>query len=90
MRELLPSVVYLLCALTSLICALLMMRSYRSERRRLLLVVGLSFAGLAANNVLLALDLVVFTERDLSVVRSAIGLASTALLLFALIWEAGS
>jgi hypothetical protein len=89
MNASLPIVVYVLCALTALVCTLLLWRSYRRSGVRLLLLVGVCFAGLTLNNILLPVDLVwLRTEVDLSVLRGAIGLASVAGLLFVLIWEA--
>jgi hypothetical protein len=85
----LPTIVYVLCALTSLVCTLLLWRSYRRSGARLLLLVGVCFGGLTVNNFLLPIDLIwLRTELDLSVVRSAVGFASVAALLVILIWEA--
>jgi hypothetical protein len=60
---------------------------YRTSRVRLLLWAALCFVGLAANNVLLFVDLVILPERNLGVLRSAVGLAGMCILLFGLIWE---
>ena len=46
------------------------------------------FVGLTANNLLLFLDLVVFTQIDLSPWRSLAALAGLALLLYGLVWDA--
>jgi len=62
-------VTYLLCALTSLTCAWLLLRAYTRSRFRLLLWSGLCFAGLTLNNVLLVLDRLVFTAVDLGLLR---------------------
>ena len=80
--------VYILCALTSIACAALLIRGYQKARERLLLWASLCFIGLAVNNVLLFLDLVVITTVDLSLVRSGTALAAMGLLLYGLIWEA--
>jgi hypothetical protein len=89
MSSYLPAVVYVLCALTSLLCMLLLLRSYRRSGQRLLLLIGLCFAGLTLNNILLPIDLLwLRTEVDLSLVRSAVGFLSVAALLVVLIWEA--
>jgi hypothetical protein len=80
--------VYLLCALTSLLCAVLLFRSHRAVRTPLLFWSSLCFAGLALNNVLLFVDLVVVPDFDLRLVRSSSALASLALLLYGLIAEA--
>jgi hypothetical protein len=89
MSSYVPAVVYVLCALTSLLCTFLLLRSYRRSGTRLLLLIGLCFAGLTINNMLLPIDLIwLKTEVDLSVVRSAVGFVSVAALLVILIWEA--
>lgn len=81
------TLVYALCALTSLACAVLLLRGYRASRARLLLWSGLCFAGLAANNVLLLIDKRVVPSVDLSLWRSLPALAGVALLLYGLVWE---
>ena len=81
------TVVYALCALTSLTCAVLLLRGYLSTRARLLLWSGLCFAGLAANNVLLLIDKRVVPAMDLSLWRSLPALAGVAVLLYGLVWE---
>jgi len=79
--------VYVLCALTSIACAWLLLRSYASTRVRLLLWSGLCFVGLALNNVLLFVDKVVVPDRDLATVRLLPAFAGVCVLLFGLIWE---
>jgi multidrug transporter EmrE-like cation transporter len=80
--------VYLLCAATSIMCAVLLMRAYGQSRAKLLFWSGLCFIGLAANNVLLFIDLVVVpTAVDLSVLRNSVGVGALAVLLFGLVWE---
>jgi hypothetical protein len=79
--------VYVLCALTSAACAYLLIASYRRTRSRLLFWSGLCFLGLAFNNVLLFIDLVVVPSTDLGIWRSEIALASLGLLVFGLVWE---
>jgi hypothetical protein len=79
--------VYVLCALTSLFCAVLLIRSFRRQRSRLLLWSSLCFVGLAANNALLVVDLMVVPEVDLSAVRTSVAAAALLLLLIGLIWE---
>lgn len=80
--------VYLLCAVTSLACAVLLLRGYVRSRVRLLLWSSLCFVGLTLNNVLLVLDLVILPERDLSLLRNLPALVGLALLVFGLVWEA--
>lgn len=79
--------VYVLCALTSAVCAWLLLRTYAANRVRLLLWSGLCFVGFTLNNLLLVLDLAVIDEVDLSGARAGSALASVSLLLFGLIWE---
>ncbi len=79
--------VYLLCALTSLVCAVLLFRAYRGSRSRLLLWSALCFVGLTVNNVLLVVDKEVVPDIDLQILRDVSGLAAVTLLLFGLIWE---
>jgi len=79
--------VYALCALTSLACAILLLRAYRQSRTRLLLWSGLCFAGLTANNLLLVLDKLVFTAVDLSILRMSTALVAMAVLLYGMIWS---
>ena len=79
--------VYLLCALTSLACAALLFAKYRSSRTRLLFWASLCFAGLAVNNLLLFVDLVVATNVDLGLWRTASALIAMLVLLFGLVWE---
>jgi hypothetical protein len=82
------AVIYSLCALTSITCFVLLWRSWRASRARLLFWSALCFGVLSVNNVLLVLDMVVWpVEVDLSTARLAVALAAVLLLLFGLIWE---
>jgi hypothetical protein len=80
-------VIYVLCALTSIVSAALLLRSYAATRTRLLLWSSLCFVGLAANNVLLFVDLVVVPGVDLSLPRALLSFGAVALLNFGLIWD---
>lgn len=81
--------VYALCAVTSVVCAVLLLRGYRQSRLRLLFWAGLCFVGFTLNNILLFIDLIVFpTQIDLSVWRTVPALIGVLLLLYGLIWEA--
>jgi hypothetical protein len=80
--------VYLMCAATSIACAVLLLRGYRESRTRLLFWSSLCFAGLAVNDVLLFVDLAVMpTSIDLSVLRGVVALVALALLMIGLVWE---
>ncbi len=82
------TLVYALCALATLGCAALLLRGYRRSGSGLLLWSGLCFLCLTLNNVLVAVDLLVFPEVDLYLVRNFTALAGVGLLLYGLIWEA--
>ena len=79
--------VYLLCAMTSMASAALLLRGYLRQQTRLLLWSSLCFICLAVNNALLFIDLIVVPDIDLSVWRGLSGLIGVSLLLFGLIWE---
>jgi hypothetical protein len=81
------SLVYALCALTSGLCAVLLIRAYIASRARLLLWSSLSFVGLTCNNLLLFLDLIIFPTVDLSLYRSLLNAGAVMVLLFGLIWD---
>jgi hypothetical protein len=80
--------VYLLCAITSVACAVLLLRGYAAARTRLLLWSALCFVGLAVNNILLFVDKVVLgPEIDLTIFRTASATVGLAVMLYGLIWD---
>lgn len=80
--------IYVLCILTSLACAWLLLGSYRRTRHRLLFWSGMCFVILTFNNVLLLFDRVVFpTSVDLLPYRLVSSLFALLLLLYGLIYE---
>ena len=87
MRELFPTVVYLLCFATSATCALLLIRSFRRSRAPLLLWSGLCFLFLALNNLVVVLDLLVLSSWDMRLVRHLLALAGIATLLYGFVWK---
>ncbi len=87
MRDVFPTIVYLLCFLTSSACAGLLGRSYRRSGARLLLWSSLCFLFLAGNNLLLVIDLVVLPNVDLRLPRLLLALAAVSILLFGFIWD---
>lgn len=83
------SIVYILCTLTSAACAILLGRAYARSRERLLFWSFLCFLGLAANNALLFVDVVILpVQIDLSVWRVVPALVGIAALCYGLILEA--
>ena len=80
-------IVYGLCALTSLVCAVMLIRQYRRRPVRLLLWSSLCFVGLALNNVLLFVDFMVGSQYDLSLWRTGLGLGAMLVLVIGLVGE---
>lgn len=87
MRDLFPSIVYVLCFLTSGACAWLLGRSFLGTRTQLLLWSSIGFALLALNNLALVLDMAVLPDVDLRLVRLLFGLAAVCAMLFGFIWD---
>ena len=80
--------VYVLGTLTTLLCAVLLLRAYARVRQRLLLWSGFCFVGLTLSNALVFVDLILLpTEVNLYVARLSTAAVSMSLLLFGLIWE---
>jgi hypothetical protein len=79
--------VYILCMVSSVACAALLLRSYFRAKSRLLLWSSICFAGLALNNILLLVDLWIGTRADLSNVRSLVALGALGFMLYGLVWD---
>ena len=79
--------VYILGALTSLACSVLLLRGYAGSKRPLLFWSGLCFIGLALSNGLIYIDLVVLPDIDLYRLRLLTTSIAMAMLLYGLIWE---
>lgn len=79
--------VYALCAITSVACAVLLLRGYLAGKVRLLFWASLCFAGFAVNNILLFVDLVLLPKVDLYLWRTVPALVGVALFVYGLIWE---
>jgi hypothetical protein len=84
-QAMMQTIIYGLCALTSLLCAFLLWRSYRVSAYRLLFWSALCFGGLTLTNVVLMLDKLVFLSRDLLMLRLSCALLSLLPLLYGLI-----
>jgi len=82
-----PSAVYLLCLATSLVCTVLLYRSYRRHRTKLLLWTALSFVALAFNNLFLSLDVLFFPDVHLVPLRHLSSLVAIVILLYGFVWE---
>ncbi len=79
--------IYSLCALTSLACAVLLLRGWRRGGPRLLMWSGLCFVGLFANNVLLVIDEIVLPQTNLTLWRLGTALVAMLPLLYGLIYD---
>lgn len=77
-------VVYVLCALASLACAVLLFRGWRATRVRLLFWGTLCFTGLMLQNVLLVVDMRV-NAVNLAVIRLVPALIGVGVLLYGLV-----
>ena len=86
-QQVFPATVYILCFLTSSACAWLLARGYRRTRTRLLLWSSLCFLLLAANNLVLVLDVLVFPDINLRIGRLLLSLSAVVVLLFGFIWD---
>ena len=83
----LAGLVYLLGALVTALCAVLLLRGYARSRSRLLLWSGFCFAGLTISNALLFIDLRILTEVDLYMWRLGSAAAAMLLLVYGLVFE---
>jgi hypothetical protein len=81
------TIVYTSCALTSILCAFLLLRFFYETRYKLLLWSGLCFAGLAMSNLVLVLDKVIFPELDFGPSRLITALVALLPLIYGLIFE---
>lgn len=82
-----PTAVYILCLLTSVTCAMLLLRAYRASRTKLLLYTALGFGFLALNNLFLVGDMVVFPNVNLWPWRQAASFGAVAVLLYGFTFE---
>jgi hypothetical protein len=73
-------VAYVLCFLVSLACAVLLTRSWRRGRSRLVMWTAAAFAVLTVSNALLIID--VFVNADLSLLRAALIALGLGLLVY--------
>jgi hypothetical protein len=82
-----PIVVFVLCCLTSALCALLLFRAYARTKTRLLFWCGLCFVLLAVNNTLVVADILTPPITNLLPFRQLAALGAVAVLIYGFIWE---
>jgi len=91
MGTLFPTLVYLLCFLTSSACAVLLARSFLKSRSRMLFWSALCFVLLAVVNLIVIFDLVIYPDSvDLKPYRLWLTLIAISVLLFGFIWDEDS
>lgn len=82
------SLVYLLGALVTAVCAILLLRGFARSRSRLLLWSGLCFVGLTVSNALLFIDLgLLRPTQSLYMWRLGTAAAAMLLLVYGLVFE---
>jgi len=77
----------ILTLLTTVLCAILLLRAYHNVRKRMLFWSGLCFVGLSLAALLRIADLRIFLATDLYTYRLGMGALAMAFLLYGLIWE---
>ena len=82
------SLLYALAIVACLACTVLLVREYLRTRIRLLLWSALCFVALSLNNIVLYVDLVLWIDGDLRLLRSGLALTGMGFLLYGFIWEA--
>lgn len=81
--------IYILCMVTSALCAVLLLRGWGRSRSRLLLWSAACFVLLAINNVLLFVDIIVVPGVDLAYLRHGTSIVALTLLVYGLVFDAG-
>jgi hypothetical protein len=79
--------VYLLCFLSSGLCAYLLVTAFVRREEKLLLWSAVCFCFLAVNNLLVFIDIIVLPGLDLTPWRSLTSLAAVSALIYGFIWE---
>ncbi|GAB1594972.1 DUF5985 family protein [Lysobacter claricitrinus] len=81
------AIIYTLCALAALLCAVLLAQGARRSRSRMLVWSAVCFGLLTAANVVLVLDFLVFPGVALWPVRQGLSLLAVGALIYGLIME---
>jgi hypothetical protein len=82
-----PVAVYVLCSLTALACAVMLLRAYVRSRARLLFWSSVCFFALTIENLLVFVDFVVVPDISLALVRNGISLLGLLVLIYGCIWD---
>lgn len=81
------TLVYASCALTSALCAWLLLRFFLQTRYKLLLWCGLCFAGLTISNLVLVMDVIIYPEANFGKYRLITSIVALLPLMYGLIFE---
>jgi Family of unknown function (DUF5985) len=81
------NLVYILCAILSLACSVLLYRGYTQNKFRLLFWSSIGFLGFGLNNCLLFIDLALVKSMDLTIIRTLPALGGMILLVYGLIMD---
>jgi hypothetical protein len=81
------AILYSLCALIALFCAVMLLRSFKRTGYELLRWSSYCFFGFTVNNVLLFMDRVVFPDVDMHLWRLLTALISVGLLVYGLVFK---
>jgi hypothetical protein len=81
------TLVYVLCAVASLVCTMLLVRGWQRTRARMLLHSSLCFLLLTLSQVALVVDLVIAPDADLLIYRQLLSALGVFLLVWGFIWD---
>ena len=81
------TVVYIMCLVASALCATLLVRGYINSKMKLLLWSAVCFVFLAANNLLVVVDVLIIPTVDLTSLRTMASLLGVCVLLYGFIFE---
>ncbi|HEX3623922.1 MAG TPA: DUF5985 family protein [Verrucomicrobiae bacterium] len=82
-------IVYLICAVITTWCAILLLKGYVRNRGKLVFWGAVFFVFFALSNIVLFFDLVVLPSIDLSTYRDGLTLAGLIAMIYGLIKEGG-
>jgi hypothetical protein len=77
-------VIYLLCAATSLVAAVLLTRQYLRRRTVLLFWSSIGFAGFSVNNVLVYVELAILPDAPVALPRTVVATVAMLALVYGL------
>jgi len=81
------AVVYLLCVVTSALCAFLLFRAHQRTARRFLFWGALCFVFLMINNAFVFIDLIWFPEGSLVAFRQFAALIAVSVMIYGFMWK---